>query len=594
MSRAAASLVFLALLTFPVRAQVGAAGSDTAAVVADPGDALGRARAAQADFEVRRERHLPFTFGSAGGPCDEVVGRLCTWYGEGEWRPTPDPDEVVAARAALLFELDSLQRLSPTEAWILGQRVWYRAEGGDWEGALATTRDCRAEAWWCAALEGLALHGLERYGDAEAAFGRALALMDGARALEWRMSERVIDRDARERLRDLEFGGPDSLAAGLDLLWLLADPLYLVPGNDRLTEHYARWTVATLKEGARNSFRMSWGADLEELTVRHGWEIGWERSPAYTLGGPFSITGHKHPEAREYMPSGETWAAPTEAAHDAFLADRRRPRSLYAPAYAPVVLPMEGQLAVFPRTDGVAVAATAFLPEDTSFHAAHAHERPWMAPGGQAGMADRIGLFALPVDGGRSLERARSGTAEGALLLDLREGGWVLSVESWSPERRLAGRFRMGLAGRSALPDVAVLSDLLLLEGGRGGPESLEAALPAALARLEVEAGQPLAVAWEVAGLGFRAETLGFEVSVDRTDRNVFRRLGELLGFAERPPSLALSWEEPGPAGPTHLFRHLDLDLPPLDAGEYEITLTLRTTGRSDAVSRRAFTVVGP
>jgi tetratricopeptide (TPR) repeat protein len=584
----------LALLVSQASAQVGAAGTDTTVLVADPGDVLGSARAAQADFERFRERHLPFRFGSAGGPCDEVVGRLCTWYGEGEWRPTPDPAEVVLAREELVDALDSLQRLSPGDGWILAQRVWYRGEGGDWDGALATTYECRADPWWCAALEGLALHGLGRYDDAEDAFRRALERMDGPRAREWRMSERVGDRDAREWLRDREFAGPDSLAAGLDLLWRLADPLYLVAGNDRHTEHYARWTVATLKEEARNPFRMSWGEDLEELTVRHGWEIGWERSPARSLGGPFTITGHKHPEAREYLPSGATLAAPAEAAPDAFLADRRRPRSLYAPVYAPIILPMDGQVAVFRRTEGVVVVATAFLPMDTSFHATHEHERPWMEPGSQAGMPDRIGLFAVPVDGGRTLERTRSGSAEGAVALALPARDWVLSAESWSPELRRAGRQRQGLAARPAPPDIAVLSDLLLLSGGQGAPASLEAALPSALRRLEVLADEPLAVAWEVAGLGFRAETLVFELSVDRTDRNVLRRIGEFLGLSDRPPSLSLSWEETGPTAPTHVFRHLELDLPPLDPGLYEITLTLRTTGRSDAVSRRAFTVVQP
>ena len=574
--------------------QVGALGTDTAVIVADPGDVLGGARSAQARFERRRERHLPFTFASAGGACDEVVGRLCTWYGEGEWRPAPEADEVRVLRQELLAALDSLQSLSPGEGWIVGQRVWYRAEGGAWDGALATSRGCAAEVWWCAALEGFALHGLERHVEAEAAFRRALAAMDPERARAWRLPEDAVHGDVHERLEELERAGPDSLAAALRWLWRLADPLYLVEGNDRLTEHYARWTVSTIKEDARNPFRMGWGDDLEELTVRHGWELGWERSPSRALGGPFTITGHKHPEAREWMPSANAFAAPTSTAPGDFLADRRRPRSLYAPPYAPVILPLEGQVAVFPRVGRTVVVATAFLPEDTTFHAEHEHERPWLEPGRQAGMRDRRGLFAVTAGGGPVLERQEAGSTDGVLLLDLPPGGYVLSVESWSPERRRAGRLRLGLEPRPVPPDVAVLSDILLLEGGHALPASLEGAVPAALLRPEVAPDQPLAIAWEIAGLGFRPETLQLEVSVDRTDRNVLRRLGEFLGLSERPPSLALSWQEPGPSEPTQHFRHLDLDLPPLDPGTYEITLTLRTAGRSDAVSRRAFEVVEP
>jgi hypothetical protein len=546
-------------------AQVGIAGTDTAAVVADAGDVLGSARAAQAAFERMRERHLPFTFASAGGTCDEVVGRLCTWYGEGEWRPTPDPEEVRELRAGLLTELDSLQRLSPREGWIVGQRVWYRAEGDDWEGALVAARACAADAWWCAALEGFALHGLERFAEAEVAFRRAIEGLEAIapeRARTWRVAERVVDSDARRALRDLERAGPEALAHGLERLWRFADPLYLVAGNDRLTVHYARWTVATLKDGARNPFRLRWGRDLEELTVRHGWEIGWERSPSAALGGPFTITGHKHPEAREYMPSGEALTDPASVSADRFVADRARPRSLYAPPYAPVIMPMEGQLRLFPRVDGVVLVATAFLPEDTSFHAGHDHERPWMEPGGQAGLSDRVGLFAVPVAGGRAHEEIRTGPVAGTLALELAPGGYVVSVESWSPDRRMAGRLRRGITLNAVPPDVAALSDILLLEGDRAAPASLHEALPAALQRTEVRSGEALAIAWEVAGLGFRPEILELEVSVDRTDTSILRRLGALIGLADRPASLALSWEEPGPDHPAPLFRHLDLDLP--------------------------------
>ena len=582
---------WLPAVAVPVAGQVSVQGADTAVIAFDPGDVLGRARAAQATFERRRERHLPLTFASPGGSCDEVVGRLCTWYGEGEWAPKPESDEVRALRAGLLAELDSLQALVPGNEWVIGQRVWYRAEGGDWVGALATARACRADTWWCAALEGLGLHGLGRHREAEAAFERALAHMDPEIARRWRMPERAVDSDTWDLLRDLERAGPDSLELGLERLWRLADPLYLVDGNDRLTEHYARWTVATLKDGARNPFRLRWGRDLEELTIRHGWEIGWERSPSRSLGGPFGVTGHRHPEAREYMPSGKALAALATTPAEEFLADRRRPRSLYAPPYAPVILPMEGQVAVFPRIDRTLVVTTAFMPEDTSFHADHDHERPWMEPKDQAGVPDRIGLFAIPVDGGGVIERERAGSTSGALLLDLPVGGYFVSVESWSPQARRAGRLRRGIPRREVPADVAVLSDLLLLEGRGPAPASLQEALPAALSRAEIRPDQALAVAWEVAGLGFRPESLELELSVDRSDRNVLRRLGDLLGISERPPSLAVSWEEPAPDHPTHLFRWLDLDLPPLDPGEYRITLTLRTAGRSDVSATRTFRV---
>lgn len=576
-------------------AQLRSAGSDTAAVVAASGDVRARARAAQARFERAREEHIPLTLTPGGGPCDEVVGRFCTWYGTSEWIPTPEPESVRSLRRELLEELDSLQRLAPAEGWILGQRVWYRGEGQEWSAAFEAARACGAvERWWCAALQGLALHELGRVSDAEEAFEQALAEMEPERAVRWKVPTHAIDDAARSWLRALERQGPAELAHGLERLWLLSDPLFLVEGNDRRTAHYARWTVATLKDGARNPFRLRWGRDLEELTVRHGWEIGWQRSRGRRLGDPFEVTGQRHPEAREYMPSGRTLRHPELAEASTFVAEGARPQSLHAPLYAPVVLPIEGQLALFPRRGRVAVVATAFLPEDTSFHAGHDHPRPWMEPGDQGGFPDQIGLFVVSLDGGPTGEHRRRGASDGALLVEVAPGPYVVSAESWSPSRRLAGRARFGITAPDAPPDVVTLSDLLLLRGAQGTPASLEEALEAVLPRAEALAGEPLALAWEVSGLGLRTERLGFSVSVRRLDRNPLRRLGERLGLAERSRRLALSWAEAGPERPGPHFRHLDLELEGLRPGRYEIALSLTTEGRTDAVARTAFRVLEP
>ena len=88
--------------------QVATVGADTLAA-ADPDEVRGRARGAQATFERVRLRYAPLRFGSSAIDCDEVVGRLCTTYHEGEWYPRPESEEVVEARARLVRELDDLQ-----------------------------------------------------------------------------------------------------------------------------------------------------------------------------------------------------------------------------------------------------------------------------------------------------------------------------------------------------------------------------------------------------------------------------------------------------------------------------------------------------
>jgi hypothetical protein len=214
-----------------------------------------------------------------------------------------------------------------------------------------------------------------------------------------------------------------------------------------------------------------------------------------------------------------------------------------------------------------------------------------MEAGDQEGMPERVGLFAVPVDGGERVQASRLGSAEGALAIELLQGAWLISSESWSPELRRAGRHRVVVEHETAQPGAAVLSDLLLLAPAADSPESLDEALANVLPRPEIASGDSLAIVWEVSGLGYRPETLDFEVRVERTGRGVLRRLGEILRLASPPTAVAISWEEAAPDRPAIGFRHLDIALPELDAGLYEVTLALRSRGRSDAVARREFRV---
>jgi hypothetical protein len=578
-------------------AQIAEAPRDTVTLADDPSDVVRTAMAAQARFERRRIRYLPMSHGApGGGRCDEHVGRFCEWYMEGEWYPVPEDPEIVRMRTELLARLDELQDMAPESGWILGQRVWYRAEAGDWPAAVSTARACGgSERWWCAALEGFALHGAGRYTEADAAFGSALAEMDEERRQRWTVPRWPVDGDVRAALDEVR-EDPVALQARLERLWILADPLYLAPGNDRRTAHFARWTVSVIRERARNPFHIPWGDDLTQLTVRHGWAMGWDRSLSRVITSPDDVISHNHPEGRDFMPRGEALTEPGNAGAEALRADRHSPRSLYAPDYAPVFLPMDGQLAVFPRVDEVVMVASQHLPDDTTFHADHDHPLPWMEPGAQADLADRIGLYAVDVEAAAAvppdvLGTERRGRAEGSLALRVPPGTYVVSSESWSPSARRAGRLRRGLKVGVAVEDVAAVSDLVLLTPGVH-PESLGEAVDHLLPRLTLGESERFAVAWEVAGLGFRPETLDFQISVERRGRNVFRRVGEFLRLADRPRPLGISWQEPAADAPGPSFHAIDLDLPQLDPGRYEIRLILRTADRSPVERTLEFQVV--
>jgi len=575
-----------------IKGQVATGPPDSVGVAADSSAAVRRARTAQARFERDRIRHFPLTLESFGGSCDEHIGRFCSWYDEGDWYPEPESAEIEALRYELLNTLATAHRELPGNGWVLGQRVWYLVEGGRVGEALDISQDCGgADPWWCAALEGLVLHSLGRYGESATAYRRALRLMDGERAHRWRLPRRAMDREGKGVLDDLRDAAPDSIDAVLDLLWVLADPLYLVRGNDRETEHYSRWTVATLKEDARQPYRISWGRDMQELTIRHGWEIGWERSPNGSFSAVDNVVGHKHSEGRDFMPPGRALRDPSAATRADLEADRSSPRSLYAPAYAPVVLPMDGQVAVFPRGEQMVVVATYFLPEDTTRFARLGHAAPWGAPGDQAGMSDVAGLFLVPVRGGQPRSVATSRRDTGALIINVPSGEYVVSAEVWSPERRRAGRARFGIA-RGAVPeDVAALSDLILLLPQTTDLTELEAAVPLLLTRPEIRTGEDFAIGWEVSGLGFRYETLDFQVSVARTSRGLLGRIGDFLRVTRRPIAWELSWQETSPPEPGHVFHMLNLSVPDLEPGEYRLELVLRTPGRTPARALRSFRV---
>lgn len=588
----AALLALLPAVAPPAAAaQAPRSGSERVEEAFDSADVLGRARGAQAAFERRRARLLPVTLGGWGAECDEIVGRFCEWYDEGEWTPGPEPAEIGLLRNDLVAYLDSVAVLVPGDDWVLGQRVWYRTEAGDADGAARVAAACGgAEAWWCAALEGLALHAAGRHARAAQAFERALQAMPGEQAWTWRLPRRAVDGDARAVLDDLDAAAGDSAAAVLDRLWTLADPLYLVEGNDRKTAHYARWTVSTLRERARNPFGISWGRDLEELTVRLGWEMWWERRTSRDLAAAPDVIGHRHPQNREYMPPGSVLIDPSSATPDDLRPGKRRPRSLHAPSYAPILLPMEGQVAVFPRGRSVAVVATTWLPPDTTVHADHTHPVPWLEPGDQAGRPGRAGLFLVSPDG-RVVHGSSVDTVDAALVVEAPAGRWIVSAESWSPPRRRAGRLRRGLAADTLPPDLPTLSDLLFVRPGGGDPSSLEDAAARAIPAPRVRSTDAVGVVWEVAGMGFDPAVLGYELSVRKRDGNIFRRAGRWLGLVGDPEGLSLTWEEPGPDSPTTLLRQIDVDLPDGGAGEYDVLLRVHLAGRAPLESRARLVV---
>lgn len=545
--------------------------------VTDSADVHDRARSLQARFERRRVRELPRSLSGGSHECDEIIGRLCVWDdGDEGWRPREEPEGIGAARTGFLAALDSLARLIPGDHWIFGQRTRYLVEAGRLEDGESLALACGLpDRWRCDSYLGYVRHHAEDIAGAESAFGRALEAMPSELRAEWTDPEPLLDGG----LLDWLSAQADSSRAAARL-WTLADPLFLTAGNDRWTAHLSRRVYAMSSEGARNPHRLRWGDDMAEAAVRYGWPVAWERS--WPRGGSqtFTVTGRDNPAAVRTFPPAEVLDFAAEDAVAWEIPDGHA-RSVHLPPFLDSLAPLDGQVGRFWRRDGVIVAA-AWTPPSPS-----AADSAGFAPG-----PVEAGLFveqsgALPL-GARTEARAGE-TVRLSGLTPWAEWG-IVSFEILAPEIRRAYRLRTGVGLRRMPPDVLSISDLMLLDGD-AEPADFDEMLSVLRGTGEVAAGDALGVAFEVYGLGFRSEVVGFDAWVEKRGEGVLSRAVRWLGFGGPKEEVSVSWEEVGPARPRPLFRAFRIGLPDLDAGEYDIVVEVSVQGRSPLAGRRSFRV---
>jgi hypothetical protein len=598
------SLVFIVVFQTRLSAQVApgvspapaAPAADSALAAQSAREALSEARDAQSRFERLRRQWSPSRpNGWLGTDCDERIGRICLRYDEGgDWWPEAEDPRIVSARGDLLSSLEEAARTLPHDEWLLGQRVLYLVEGGFAQQAEALARTCAEEApAWCGLLLGYALHVQGRWVQSETAFRSALLAMDEEEQVRWIDPGVLLDRDGQRYLEELEEGGPVSHREGVQRVWRLADPLYLVDGNDRLTEHWSRLTVSRLRDGVVNPYALRWGEDLEEVLVRYGWEVGWDRVLDLTGGVGTGMVGHHHPESRVYPPPGKVLEAPTAATNEDWPLSPSSPPDGYAPAYAPVIVPADGELLRFPRGDRVVVLATFRVPEDTTHHSRHGHP-PFSRAQDQVGLPVRAGLFLVPLEAADLHQATTSGATEGALLLEAPAGRYVSSVEVWVPERGFAGRLRGGVSAPPVPLDVATLSDIVLLTRALPDSVPLESAIDAVRGPGPVAPGEELVVGWELHGLGWRRDVLSYRLSLTRTDAGFFGRVGEWLGLSDPEAPLRLTWEEAGPSRPGPSFRSLAVQIPEVERGEYVLRLEVSGSAGPPIATERTLRVTSP
>jgi hypothetical protein len=542
----------------------------------DSAAAVRAARRAQGDFERNRRWWLPLdkSGGRGGGECDAIMGRICYWYDENEPDPEPEPERIVRARTALVARLDELGRRSPGDPQIAALRVWYRIDGGDTSGAVSVARDCAADAWWCDALRGMALHTARAYAASDSAFAAALAAMpEKERCAFTDLSPMLPNGDLRDRYRKTQCAARAPLDARI---WWLAQPLHTLGANDLRTEHLSRATLVRIFRRIDNTHGLSWGRDLEELTLRYGWSTWWTRlSIIGTSSGEIRVSGHSPVPAYAFFPSERVMTDPLAAeAEDWSLRDRLTV-ARYAPAYAaPMRESVPHQAAVFRRGDSMLVVVRYDVSEDTLFRDARLVAGVALAPD------ERRPPAVVTADG----------AAAGGVLLA--RGGWaeqLFSLEVRATDAPRAARTRYAVRP----PDPSgKISGILLFDPKDGVPPTLADALPRLLSSDAVRAGEQVGLLWESYGVRGPVDV---SVTLTRTVAGVGRRAAEALRIVERPSPLEIRWSDSPPAGEEARWTGSVLvnvgEKPP---GVYRLDVTLKepdgrtyTTSRSVQIEER-------
>ncbi|MGH7567816.1 MAG: hypothetical protein ACREL9_02435 [Gemmatimonadales bacterium] len=553
---------------------------------------LRSARAAQAAFERARRANLPLSWGRSGGSarCDERIGRFCFWHDDGEATgdPPPEPPRIGQARARLIRTLDSTATLLPGDGWIAGQRVRYLVEDGRAAAALDVARACRASSpspgWWCDALAGFALHAAGDFAGAEAAFRAALDAMPAEKRCRWSDLTLLLDDAAAARYGRLGCAQRQPVEARA---WWLARPLFLLPGNDRLTEHYARRTMARLWEDALSAYNLRWGDDQAEIMIRFGWPVRWsEERPEIGRSLERVIVGHQRTPGFHFLPSARAVNDPTTGDSDDWDLAAARPRERYAPFYATAFGTVTHQIARFRRGASWLVVAAYDLEGDTLFAG-----RPI-----EAALALAQDTREPPV-----VQHLLRAPRRGVLVATASGSALLASVEILARADRRAARARSILRPAVAATRVS-LSDLLVYDPPSPAhpPSSsdsvsgdLDAVIPRVRGSLTVPAGRRLGLFWELYGVDPGGEVVTFDLAVTRTGGSWLRRATESLGLSAPRAPVRLQWREvPEWSGPA-AGRALTLDLTGVTPGRYRIALTVLAAGQSPTTISRELLIVG-
>jgi hypothetical protein len=327
--------------------------------------------------------------------------------------------------------------------------------------------------------------------------------------------------------------------------------------------------MSRILDGTRAGYDIKWGDDLRELVLRYGWSRYWTISPRAssmdTRQG--SISGHEASPNYHFFPASlkidsalsigdSTWSL-----RDQYSAER------YSPRMAQLVGELTPQIALFRRGDSVQVVAAYDVSRDTMF------------TGGtvQAALVLARDERDQPIISELTLSRGFHSVTVDATPR-------VLSVETWSPEKKRGARLRQSLWLPRRGPNSIAVSDILLFDASPDASD-LASILPHTLGSLDVAGDRKLGIYWEAYGLARPDSALPVSLTLTRVEGGL-RRLAQAIGLGKRSSPLSIAWRETPSMGGI-ATRSVVLDLSLIPRGRYKLKLELTPSGSPPVTAAR-------
>ncbi|HEX2165947.1 MAG TPA: hypothetical protein VHG09_01795 [Longimicrobiales bacterium] len=569
-----------AALTIVMAAQLGAA------LPPDSVEALREsARDAEARFERLSRWMAPLSWSSgAAYECDEIVGRFCLRFDSTGARPESLGDEAARVIDARREAVESIRRYfaaAPHERSAAGPlvRLLIRdGRAGEAASAAGAFAALSRDTLWGELLQGLARHAAGEHDRAERHFIVALHHLSGEERRTWLDPEWLLDPGERRRVRRL---GESARSDYQRRFWLLADPFWLTPENERWNEHIARHVKARLLADVPTVTGMvSWGRDLDELMVRYGSPTAHARQAGAGLAGG-GMVEYWDTAQRAFAPTALTNGVPQQPQPgERPLLYAATARSAYTMQRVGRVIELEHQVTRFLRGDSVVLRIDAALP-------CEAGAAPDAPP--RAGVFVYDSAFTSRVQVNPPV-RLVGDTARLTAFISTVPGPVVYSAEMLGDSLSNAGRARYAL--NAHVPGAGpVASDLLVSRPfpDADAPERLDDPRLRPFESLIFQPGDTLGVYAEVYRLD-RAGPIEIEVALESAERpSLLGRfanwIGRGLGLVEAGEDPRVGWR--GEAADERYIVALNVPLPTDRDGLQDLVLRITDSGSGEVTESR-------